>query len=319
MYSQEMQQCIDERVRTTPYDLAIAEHSFTGYYQVPPGLPLVVDQHNIESEIMQRASQQDRSIARRALNRVEFLKYRKDEQWICRRADLLLAVSERDRAAMQAWGSIPDCRVIPNGVDVRSFSSELYPDAEIEGNVVFTGTLHYGPNTEAVLHFGREIWPLVRERVPGAIFTVIGAHPPPEIVQLGSIPGITVQGLVPDVRPYLAGAQVVVAPLRYGGGTRLKILEAFAMKRAVVSTTVGYEGLDVTEGTHLLVADEPEAFAEKISVLLRDPSLREALGRAGRRLVEERYDWQAAGDVLEKALLDLKYKALSRSHPRRDP
>jgi polysaccharide biosynthesis protein PslH len=189
MYSAEMQKRIDQLVRDHQYDLAIAEHSFTGYYRLPSRLPIVVDQHNVESEIMQRASQQDRSAARRALNRVEFLKYRIDERWICRQADLLLAVSERDRAAMQEWGSIPECRVIPNGVDTQSFSQELYPGSEVEGSILFTGTLHYGPNTEAVLYFGRDVWPLVRQRVPAATFTVIGAHPPPRLFSWGSARG----------------------------------------------------------------------------------------------------------------------------------
>jgi polysaccharide biosynthesis protein PslH len=113
---------------------------------------------------------------------------------------------------------------------------------------------------------------------------------------------------VPDVRPYLARSQVVVAPLHFGGGTRIKILEAFSMSRAVVSTTVGCEGLYVKDGRHLLVADEPDHFADQVSTLLRDPSLRETLGRAGRRLVEDRYDWYAAGNTLEQALGEIRCK-----------
>lgn len=306
LYAEEMQACIDQALRHTQYDVAIIEHSFTGYYRLPEGLPTVLDQHNVESEILQRTSRRDRSRSRRALNFLEFWKYRSDERRICRSADLLLAVSERDREAMRAWGKVPDCQVMPNGVDVDEFSPLAVRDvAEQPASIVFTGPLHYTPNADAMLHFGTEIWPLIRQHVPHATLTIVGTRPPREIQELGRLPGVTLTGFVPDVRPYLARAAVVVAPLRVGGGTRLKILEALAMQRAVVSTSLGCEGLDVEHGRHLLVADEPGQFAHRVVELLADGVQRESLGRHGRALVTEKYGWREVGRSLEAALHSL--------------
>lgn len=301
-YSEQMQARIDEAVRTTKYDLAIVEHSFTGYYRLPSNIPIVLDQHNVESEILDRASRHDRSLERRVFNRLEFWKYRLDERRVCRDADLVLTASARDRDAVQAWPGVGACAVIPNGVDVQTFRPGTEDEAERPGSIIFTGPLHYSPNAEAVLYLHSQIWPLIRRRAPGAQLTIVGSNPPREIARMAEEPGITIAGFVPDVRPYLARAQVVVAPLRIGGGTRLKILEAFAMRRAVVSTSVGCEGLEVRPGQHLLVADEPEPFAESVIELLGNAQLREDLAGEGRGLVEERYDWQAIGQEMNTAV-----------------
>lgn len=320
-YSKKMQDRIEQALASTHYDVVIVEHSFTGYYRVGSGVPVVLDQHNVESEILQRASQKDRSRARRALNRLDYWKYRSDERRICRRAAAVLAVSERDREIMQGWGGIKSSLVIPNGVDVREFVPPASRDVgEQPGRVLFTGPLHYAPNAEAMLYFGSEIWPLVRQQAPHAQLTIVGANPPREIMHLGQSPGVTVTGFVPDVRPYLAQAQVVVAPLRIGGGTRLKILEALAMCRAVVSTSLGCEGLDVVDGRHLLVADEPQAFAARIVELLLNPTRRNELGRRGRALVEESYDWRPAGGRLAATIWDLQAERRgSEPRPRMGP
>jgi glycosyltransferase involved in cell wall biosynthesis len=145
------------------------------------------------------------------------------------------------------------------------------------------------PNQDGVQHFVRDIWPLVRQARPDATFQVVGRNPPPPIRALAEVPGVEVVGTVPDVRPYLAGAAAIVVPLRVGGGTRLKIFEAMAAGRAVVSSTIGCEGLPVTAGRHLLVEDEPAAFAGAVNRLLDSSTEQENLGAAARRLVAERY------------------------------
>lgn len=305
VHSPDMQRQIDRALAQTQYDLVIVEHSFMGYFDLPKDIPTVLDQHNVESEILLRAGLSDRSLVRRAYNLLEYWKYRSDEQDICRAAQLILATSARDREAMQRWGDMPPCVVIPNGVDTDYFFAPKGEEDVREGRVVFTGSMHYAPNTEAMLYFVTEIWPLIRQQAPDATLSIIGGAPPPEIVRLGELPHVSVAGSVPDVRPYLASAQVVVAPLRIGGGTRLKILEAMATGRAIVSTTIGCEGLDVENGRHLLVADDPGEFAARVVELLHDPQQRTALGQEGRRLVENAYDWRVLGARLEAALDDL--------------
>lgn len=301
-YSKEMQERIDRIARQNSYDAVVLESSFMGYYSLPEGLPRVLDQHNVESEILLRSSQRERSMLRRAYNLLEYWKYRSDEWRICRQMNLILATSMRDCEGMLQWRGVPACVVIPNGVDTTYFVSGEQDDNQPSNTVLFTGTMNYSPNTEAMLYFVDEIWPLIQERMPAALLQIVGHSPPPEIVKLARLPNVAVLGSVPDVRPYLAAAQVVVAPLRIGGGTRLKILEAMAMARAVVSTSLACEGLDVQHGRHLLVADTPLTFAESVCELLSNASRRAAMGKEGRQLVQESYDWQSLGLRMEDAL-----------------
>jgi len=159
--------------------------------------------------------------------------------------------------------------------------------------MVFTGSLDWRPNVDAILYFLDGIWPLIRASHPEASFTIVGRRPTDVLKdKAGGMPGIMLTGTVDDVRPYIEEAQVYVVPLRVGGGSRLKILEALSMKKAVVSTSVGAEGLDVCAGENILTADTPADFAAAVSRLYRESALRERLGTSGRRLVESRYEWQ---------------------------
>jgi glycosyltransferase involved in cell wall biosynthesis len=209
---------------------------------------------------------------------------------------------------------MPPCVVIPNGVDTAHFSRPTdYP--EDPNSLVFTATMNYGPNAEAALFFVRAIWPLIRAQLPEANLKIVGHGPPPEVWQLNNESGITVTGTVPEVRPYLASAQVVIVPLRVGGGTRLKIVEALSMERAVVTTSLGCEGLGAEDGRHLVVANEPAEFARRVVTLLREPARRAALGRAGRQFVQERYDWRAIGGDLRAALVRLSGPGYTSEQP----
>lgn len=299
-----VQECITRAVGERRYDVAILAHSFNSYYTIPGGVPVVLDQHNVESELLLRSGKRERSPLRRAYNLLEYGRFRADERRICRGVDLVLATSALDQRAMEAWGGLPPCVVIPNGVDTIYFAPR--PEvAEVAKSLIFTGTMNYGPNAEAALYFASHIWPRVVAAVPDVELTIVGHGPPAPVRQLGQRAGIDVTGSVPDVRHYLAAAQVVVVPLRIGGGTRLKIVEALAMGKAVVTTTLGAEGLAVEPGRDLLIADEPETFAADVIALVRDPARRAALGRAGRQLVADRYDWDAIGAQLDTALSQL--------------
>jgi len=186
---------------------------------------------------------------------------------------------------------------VPTGVDVDYFA----PDgvAEAPDRLVFTGSMDWYPNEDGIAHFIEAVLPRIRRAVPTAALTVVGRNPSARLQALAAAAGVEVTGLVDDVRPHMAAAAVYVVPLRVGGGTRLKIFEALSMAKAVVSTTIGAEGLPLTPGQDYLSADDPAAFADAVVALLRDPVRRRAIGAAGRRLVEARYSWSRVVDEFE--------------------
>jgi glycosyltransferase involved in cell wall biosynthesis len=253
------------------------------------GVPVVLFEHNVEHMIWKRLYQVEERRWRRALLAVEWRKMRRYEAEACARAGLTVAVSEADRALLAARAPGADIRAIPTGVDTSYF----HPNgaAEAPGTLVFTGSMDWYPNEDAILYFLDAILPDVRREVPGVSLAVVGRDPTDRLRAAGATAGIRVTGTVSDVRPYVAEAAVYVVPLRVGGGTRLKIFEALAMGKAVVSTRVGAEGLPIVSDRHFLQADSPAAFAKAVISLLKDADRRRALGLAGRRLVEERYSW----------------------------
>lgn len=266
-----------------------------------PAAPVVLFEHNVEHMIWLRLARLERSGWRRPALELEWRKMRRVEAAACARARLTLAVSEADRAALA--GLAPGARVlsVPTGVDTTYF----YPNGtpESAARLVFTGAMDWYPNEDAMLHFIRDVFPLLRAALPQVSLAVVGRNPSARLKAAGG-DGVHVVGRVEDVRPYVAEAAVFVVPLRAGGGTRLKIFEALAMGKAVVSTTVGAEGLPLTPGQHLLLADDPQRFANAVLSLLRDPGQRGALGAAGRRLVEERFSWPMVAEAFEARLAD---------------
>ena len=237
-----------------------------------------------------------------AVYRVEARRFRRhDTRWLSRYA-ALIAMSDDDARSILEVTSTP-VEVVPNGV--ASDALAALPPSREPATLLFTGTLSHPPNADGIRWFADSIWPAVRAARPDARLLVVGRDPSRPVVELGARDGIEVVGPVPEMAPYFAQATAVVVPLRSGGGTRLKILEALACRRAVVSTSVGCEGLDVAGGRDLLVADGDAAFAAATLRLLDDVSLRERLADAGRKLAERRYDWRTLGDELERVLLGI--------------
>jgi len=265
------------------------------------GRPLIVfDDHNCEYLLQKRAFLSDLCTPARwpaaAYSFVQWQRLRRYEAQVCRRADYVLAVSEADAAALRK--SVPglDVTVVPNGMDTRAYTPILpHPDTP---TLVFTGTMDFRPNVDAVLWFARKVLPRVQAQVAGVRFVVVGQRPHRRLDVLRSDPAVTLTGWVEDTRPTIAQAAVYVAPLRVGGGTRLKLLEAMAMGKAVVVTRLGAEGYPVTDGRELLLADTPADFAAAVVSLLRAPERRAALGRAARAFAEQ-YDWRAIAPRLE--------------------
>lgn len=265
-------------------------------------VPVVLFSHNVEYMIWKRLSMTERRPWVRPLLEVEWRKMRRYESRTCARAALTVAVSEADRKLL--FARAPGARIssIPTGVDTRYFVPN--GSHERRAALVFTGSMDWHPNEDAVLHFLEGILPRIRSREPEVSFSIVGRNPTPRLRAAAAAAGVHVTGTVEDVRPYIAEAAVYVVPIRIGGGTRLKIFEALSMGKAVVSTTVGAEGLPLVSDRHIVRADEPADFADAVVALLRDPARRRSLGRAGRDLVEARYSWSHVADEFEKRCLE---------------
>ncbi len=301
------QAALDDELARNDYDAVFFEGLFVAGYRVPSHIRIILDEHNIEHELLWRSYQRANGVARRGFNWLEYRRLRPLEIAWCRRADLVLVTSEREQLLLHALLPEKNVQVVPNGVDIEAFA----PDdavAETPGRVIFTASFDYYPNVQGALYFAEQCWPLVRIAFPEATWHLVGRNPPPEIVRLGTLPGVTVTGSVPAVQPHLATSQVAIVPLLTGAGTRLKILEALSMRRAVVSTSLGCEGINCVPDCDLVVADEPRAFAAAIVSLLSDGARRASLGAAGRALVEEQYSWARCGQQLLQALDDIELK-----------
>jgi sugar transferase (PEP-CTERM/EpsH1 system associated) len=265
--------------------------------------PSVLFTHNVEAEIWRRhVETASNPFARTALNQ-QWLRMLRFEADALQRFDLVLAVSDADARTFERLypGALKaPVHVVQTGVDTAYFTPA--EEAAQRTHMVFTGSMDWLPNEDGMTYFCRDILPRIRQAEPDATLTIVGRAPTPAVKKLAEIAGVEVTGRVDDVRPYIAKGAVYVVPLRIGGGTRLKIFEAMSMAKAVVSTTVGAEGLPVTGGRDVDIADEPARFAHAVVHLMRDAEARRAIEAAARRLVVERYDWSAVAVDFENAL-----------------
>jgi len=292
-----MSGALTDMLRRNRFDVVQIESSQMAPLIPDAGVPVVLDEHNVEFMLLARLSAMEASPARRTFGRLEAFKARREELSAWAAADGIVFTSQPDLAVMRRLA--PESRgcVVPNGVDVEYFQPRG-EDVDAD-TVVFTGSINYRPNTDAVDHFIRQVFPAVRRRRPSARFIVVGQGAPDWLVRSAPT-GVEFTGPVDDVRPHVARASVVVAPLRSGSGTRLKILEALAMAKPVVSTRIGCEGIAVVDGDHLCVADDPEDFAANVVRLMSDRKVAREMGRRGRTLVESSYSWDVVGRRLEK-------------------
>jgi glycosyltransferase involved in cell wall biosynthesis len=301
-------------------DLCVSDFLFAaGNVPMRGRVPVVLFEHNVEYLIWQRLSGVESSPWRRALIDIEWRKLRAREADACRNADLTIAVSDDDRQRLEELAPGMRAATMPTGVDTSYFTPNVH--REQAGRLVFSGSMDWHPNEDAVIHFTDVVLPLIRASMPEVSFTIVGRNPSPRVRELAGQPGIVVTGTVDDVRSWIGEAAVYVVPVRAGSGTRLKIFEALAMGKAVVSTTVGAEGLALEAGRHFLPADTPDAFAGAVVSLLRDGEKRHALGDAGRALVEASYSWPAVTRVFEKhceELVDLHAPTLGSAGGRAD-
>jgi sugar transferase (PEP-CTERM/EpsH1 system associated) len=273
-------------------DVVVCDFLFPSV-NVPNGLatPVVLFQHNVEAQIWERHAAHAGNALKRTYMREQWRRMRRFEAQECARFDHVIAVSDEDAALLKRDYSLRDVSAVPTGVDTEYFAPSGNVE-RVDDELVFTGSMDWLPNEDAMQWFTADIWPLIRKRVPNVKLSIVGRTPSPAVQELAvKYSGVAVTGSVPDVRPYLERGSVFIIPLRIGGGTRLKVFEAMAMEIPVVSTRVGVEGLPLTEGAEYIAADEAQSFADAVVRLLQDRARAKALAHAAAARVRSEFGW----------------------------
>ena len=305
--SRAMRSEIGKRIGTNEFDVLVCDF-LAPAVNLPRRLdcPTVLFQHNVEAMIWKRHYEVQKNPLKRSYLLGQWKKMKRFEGEMCRLFDSVIAVSVEDRQQMQQEYSAQQVFDVPTGVDTEYFTAggveRVFPHS-----LVFTGSMDWLPNEDAIRYFTEQILPLVKRAVPDTILTVVGRNPYPALVELSKRdPAIVVTGRVEDVRPYMEQAAVYIVPLRIGGGTRLKIYEALSMAKPMVSTTVGAEGLPLRDGVELMIADEREKFASAIIQLLNDPVAARRLGDQAAETVRRSFGWngvaQRFADICESTI-----------------
>lgn len=274
--------------------------------------PSVMFTHNVEAEIFERHAVQTKGLMQR-IWRMQTRKMDRFEGDVLRRYDRVIAVSDRDRDVLAKRYGLGSPSVIDTGVDLEFFARQLAgapPDPK-GGKLIFTATMSWPANVDGIHFLLDQVFPALLAARPGLSATIVGRNPPASLsdkISARKLP-VTLTGFVDDIRPYVAAADVYVIPLLVGSGTRIKAFEAMAMARPVVSTTIGVEGLDVTDQEHFLRADDGAGFAAAILRLLDDAALRDRLAGNARRLIEERFSWSRVAEQFETICLQTMGRA----------
>lgn len=290
-----LRECFDR-----DYDLVVCDFLTPAInYIHSPARPAVLFQHNVESGIWRRHYETQTNPVKKAFFYSQWQKMFRYERDTCRAFNAVIAVSRADRDQMRDEFGVNEVYDVPTGVDTKYFRP--LGNRPEPCNLVFTGSMDWIPNEDAIIYFAEKILPQISRRLPLVTLTVVGRNPSRRLKAIAeSNKQIKITGRVDDVRPYIESASAYVVPLRVGGGTRLKIYEAMAMGKPVISTTIGAEGLPVADGKDLLIADEPEAFAGAVVRLLSDARLAGRIGRQARATVCTNHGWErAASDFMK--------------------
>jgi len=302
--SPKMAETIADMVRKDRYDFVIAEYSVMGQFlhknPLLPPVRRIMSVHECYYLARHKAYRHNRIGFEKLKEAVNLKGLKKYEFDMYRNADKVLVLTPQGKKELLEICPELDIAVVPHGVDVENFSFSGLE--EKEKAIVFVGNYMHYPNADAVLYFHGEIWPLLKSRLPEVKFYVVGQGPPPEVQNLSKDKTITVTGRVDDVRPFLKKGRVFICPVRLGGGFRGKILEAMAIGRPVVSTSLGAEGIPAHQRENIILADNPEDFAQGVEDLMTDDKLFERIRTNARKLVEEKYSWEKGVKVMEGVL-----------------
>jgi sugar transferase (PEP-CTERM/EpsH1 system associated) len=299
----QMRKQLQELTRANHFDVIVCDFVLPAEiipWEAP--CPKVVFTHNVEATIFKRHHEVAANPLWKLICLREYRSMERFERTQLNRADRVLTVSNADRDAFVSYLPVNKIDVIPTGVDIDYFRPGDQ-SSENPAELVFTGSMDWMPNEDGIFYFVEEILPAVRARIPEVTLTIIGRKPSERLKQLAArFAGIHVTGRVEDIRPYVDKGAVYIVPLRVGSGTRLKIFEAMAMGKAIVTTTIGAEGLPVNSGKDVLFADDPSQFAKAVIQLIVNPEQRRRIGQAARQLVEEHFSWSSVAAVFESAL-----------------
>lgn len=296
-YSKSLHAAVEHEYAQKKYDVAICDFVQSALeFRNIQGIPTILFQHNVESMIAKRHMEQSENLLGKLFWWLQWKKMFRFEAKASKMFDTVIAVSEQDKETFQQLYQMENVVTIPTGVDVNYFQPR--PDIPVqENNVVFCGSLDWLPNEDAILFFINNILPHIKKHIPNIMFTVVGKNPSPTLQKLvKATPEIKLTGWVDDTRPYIAEGAAFIVPLRIGGGTRMKIYEAMAMGKAVVSTSVGAEGLPVKNGEHIILEDHQVKFAEKIVTLLKEKETREKFGVTACTFVREHFAWKQVAE-----------------------
>lgn len=282
-----------------------------------PRLPVsVLVIHDVRALVYERRATAAGTLRERLAKLRASRRYRRFEREYCNRCDLIITVSPADEAWVRAHYRPRRLMTIPIPVDA-SYFAPMPAIHERPAQILFTGMLAHPPNVDAACYFARVVFPLIRARLPGAEFWIVGRDPTQEVRALATLPGVVVTGAVPDIRLYIAQATVVVVPVRFGSGVRNKILEAWAMQKCIISTTIGAEGLDCEDGVNILLADGAQAFAERVVEAISNPALRDRIRAPGRTLVQTAHDPETLARRYHEAVGSVLREASRRERPLR--
>ena len=316
-YSPEMQRKINQLLQEEQFELIHAQLFRMGQYVVKAnGMSKVLDLCDSLALNLSRRADLD-CTPKRFLVRLEEKRVRRYEVEIMKAFDRGTVVADFDRDYLLKQDENLNLSVVPMGVDLQFFHNNSVNVGDISDKdnpsskndrlnnkdsiiLLFTGTMNYFPNSDAVVYFCQDILPLIQKQYPDVSFYIVGNHPTKQVKQLENRDGVVVTGYVPDIRPYFEKASVFVAPLRAGSGIQTKNLEAMAMQTPVVTTSIGAMGLEAEQEKEVIISDTPEGFAEKVIGLIENPNRRESVARAGRRRVENSYDWDVLVERLEQ-------------------
>jgi len=308
--SPELRAIAEGLLRENDFDAIVADTVFSVVNLPPTSAPLVLNHADMEHEILLRYARQEKNLAKKAYAMVEARRVRTWELEVTKRAALSMTCSHRERELLQLFCPRLPIFVVPNAIDTDFYSAEF---EEEPNTVIYMGGMDWYPNRDAVEYFAEQILPLLKNEVPDVRFIVAGRNPSPEFrAKFAKTSALMFTGTVPDMRPWIGKASVCVVPLRMGSGTRLKILEAAAMSKAVVSTSLGAEGLDLGDGRDIVIQNDPKGFAQSITALLRDGDRRRALGAAARDVVIAKYSLPALRTSVREALAGLTAKSAEK-------